>query len=266
MIKKIKEDIKMLKKILLLGFFVLSTSTLFAQEVFWSYDESDRELIIPPDCDNTLDAEELYDVGMRLLEETGYAKQGAPYCLVAAALDGHVDAQYEVARLYHRGNLLPKSELAAYKWATLAALNGHEDANLLGANIEQFLSIADIEAATNSLTELIPTIAQTSQDRLAAEVEKQEDMKEALQLAKRDIADLKKNGRLTSYDVAPAAPVPEPTEDVVEEEVEPAVSEDVLDETQNVAETSEETEHRVPEGESILSQEDLDSAPMPSDF
>ena len=109
---------------------------------------------------------------MRLLEETGYAKQGAPYCLIAAALDNHTEAQYQVARLYQKGILLPKSDLAAYKWATLAALNGHAEADRLGANIEQFLSIQDIEASTKSLADLIPVIAQATQKELDVEVAK----------------------------------------------------------------------------------------------
>ena len=125
----------MLKRLFLIGFVVLFAPAVMAQEVFWGFDEDNRELIIPPECDSSLTAQELFDAGMRLMEETGYAKQGAPYCLLAAALDNHSEAQYQVARLYQKGILLPKSDLAAYKWATVAALNGHADADRLGASI-----------------------------------------------------------------------------------------------------------------------------------
>lgn len=245
----------MLKKILLLSFLVLSAPALQAQEVFWGFGEDDRELIVPPECDNSLEAEELFEIGMRLLEETGYAKQGAPYCIMAAALDNHVEAQYEVARLYHKGILLPKSDLAAYKWATLAALNGHHEADLLGANLEQFMSIQDIEASTKSLTSLIPVIAQNTQEKLQAEVEKQEKLKAEIEFAKKDIADLKKFGKIMPREeIAP----PSPVSGAKTESVKKSSSKSVL------GQARENREERAKPNESIFSEQDLENAPMPS--
>ena len=188
----------MLKKILLIGFITLFAPAVMAQEVFWGFDENNRELIVPPECDSSLTAQELYDAGMRLLEETGYAKQGAPYCLIAAALDNHAEAQYQVARLYQKGILLPKSDLAAYKWATVAALNGHLEADRLGAGIEQFLSIQDIEASTKSLEGLIPIIAESAQKEMEDEEARQEKLREEIEVAKADVYDLKKYGKIKS--------------------------------------------------------------------
>ena len=253
----------MLKKIFLLVFLVLSAPTLQAQEVFWGFGEDDRELIIPPECDNSLEAEELFETGMRLLDETGYAKQGAPYCLMAAALDNHIEAQYEVARLYHKGILLPKSDLAAYKWATLAALNGHREADLLGAGIEQFMSIQDIEASTKSLTSLIPVIAQNTQERLQAELDKQNKLKAEIAFTKKDIADLKMFGKIMPRTI-------EETVATVNQNAQTMPAKDTSVSTKMISSKSvlgqarENREERAKPNESIFSQQDLDNAPMPS--
>ena len=141
----------MLKKLLFISFLFI-TPGVMAQEAFWSFDDNGEEMIIPPECDTTFDAEELYEIGVRLLEETGSAQMGAGYCLLSSAFAGHVGAQLEVAKMYHKGISMPKSDLAAYKWATLAALNGNEEADQLGATIEQFLSIQDIEISTEYIS------------------------------------------------------------------------------------------------------------------
>ena len=249
----------MFKKILLLSFLVLSAPALQAQEVFWGFGEDNRELIIPPECDTSLEAEELFEVGMRLLEETGYAKQGAPYCIMAAALDNHIEAQYEVAKLYHKGILLPKSDLAAYKWATLAALNGHQEADLLGANIEQFMSIQDIEASTKSLTSLIPVIAQNTQAKLQAEIDKQEKLKAEIEFAKKDIADLKKFGKIM--------PREEETPSITnqkEAKADKTVATKKTPSKSVLGQARENREERAKPNESIFSEQDLNNAPMPS--
>ena len=173
---------------------MLFASCVCAQEVFWGYDEDNRELMIPPECDSVQEASELYEVGMRLLEETGYARRGASYCLLAAAMDNHPRAQYQVAQMYHKGILLPKSDLAAYKWATLAALNGDEDADRLGATMEQFLSIQDIELSTQSLDALLPVITQNFQQQLEAEKKKQALIKQSIKAVNAEVQDLKKYG------------------------------------------------------------------------
>ena len=184
----------MLKKFLLLSTILFVASAAFAQEVFWGYDEQNKELIVPPECDSDQKADELYETGMRLFDETGYARQGASYCLLAAAMDNHAKAQYQVAYMYHKGILLPKSDLAAYKWATLAALNGNEDGDKLGAGIEQFLSIQDIEVSTKSLESLLPVITQSTKTKLEEEKKKQAQIKQAIKAVNAEVADLKKYG------------------------------------------------------------------------
>ena len=184
----------MLKKFLLLAFILLFAPCVLAQEVFWGYDEQGKELIVPPECDSDQKADELYEIGMHLFEETGYARQGASYCLLAAAMDNHPQAQYQVAHMYHKGILLPKSDLAAYKWATLAALNGNEEGDKLGAGIEQFLSIQDIELSTKSLESLLPIITKNTQQKLDDEVKKQALIKQSIKAVNAEVADLKKYG------------------------------------------------------------------------
>ncbi len=185
----------MLKKWLLIGFLLIAPGVM-AQEAFWGFDDNGDEMIIPPECDTTFDADELYDIGVRLLDETGSARMGAAYCLLSSAFAGHVGAQLEIAKMYHKGVGLPKSDLAAYKWATLAALNGNEEADQLGASIEQFLSIQDIELSTNSLANLIGTIKMTREQELAAEKQAYEDMKTQLSELKKDISDLERYGKI----------------------------------------------------------------------
>ena len=252
----------MLKKLLLIGFITLFAPVVMAQEVFWGFDEDNRELIIPPECDSSLSAQELYEAGMRLLEEIGYAKRGAPYCLLAAAMDNNADAQYQVARLYQKGILLPKSELAAYKWATIAALNGHTEADRLGASIEQFLSIQDIEASTKSLEGLIPIIKEASLKELEDEDSKQEKIKEEIGVANADIKDLTKHGRILNRSSKKKVKAKE-DEDVDVEKTVKSTSKKKSKKT-ILAKERENRSKRARANESIFSQEDLDNAPMPS--
>ncbi len=193
---------------LLMGF--LWVSPAMAQEAFWAFDDDGREMIIPPECDETFDADELYEIGMRLLDETGYVRQGAAYCLLASAFAGNVDAQYQVANMYHKGLSMPKSDLAAYKWATLAALNGSEEADRLGANIEQFLSIQDIEVSTNSLGSLIDSMTTNREEELALQNSDNENLKAYLKMLKEDISDLENYGKIRSSGRERIVPVRRP--------------------------------------------------------
>ena len=260
----------MLKKILLIGFVTLFAPAVMAQEVFWGFDENNRELIVPPECDSSLSKEELFDSGMRLLEETGYAKQGAPYCLIAAALDNHAEAQYQVARLYQKGILLPKSDLAAYKWATAAALNGHTEADRLGASIEQFLSIQDIEASTKSLESLIPIITESAQKEMEDEEARQEKLKEEIEIAKADVYDLQKYGKIKDRKKIAARKVTKEAKEEASGNEEEKTAKKAKTARKKRAQKSilarerENRKERAKANESIFSQEDLDNAPMPS--
>lgn len=225
-----------------------------AQEAFWSFDDNGEEMIIPPECDTTFDAEELYEIGVRLLEETGSAQMGAGYCLLSSAFAGHVGAQLEVAKMYHKGISMPKSDLAAYKWATLAALNGNEEADQLGATIEQFLSIQDIEISTNSLANLIQTITTKNEEKLAAEKQVYKDMKAKLSELKKDIFDLENYGKIQPR---------KPQKQVLLETV-PAQNETSKPSLTKSGKAPQPRTKPAKANEPIFSQHDLDMAPMPT--
>ena len=219
----------MFKKFLLTA-CVLVAAPAMAQEVFWGFDEDDNTMIIPQECDNAfyegstlMNPEELYEIGMHFLEEPGYVRQGAGYCLLAAAQLGNVDAQYQVAQMYHKGLALPKSDLAAYKWATLAALNGHEEADKFGASIEQFLSIDDIQASTSTLGDSLSLIRQRQQDELENVTKEVERMRDVVSTLNQEVMELEHFGRILTDSQRQRADLPttasaEATEEGGEEE------------------------------------------------
>lgn len=250
----------MFKKFLLVGFLLISPMA-FAQEAYWSFDDEGREMIIPPECDETFDADELYEIGMRLLDETGYVKQGAAYCLLASAFAGNANAQYQVAEMYHKGISMPKSDLAAYKWATLAALNGSEEADRLGAGIEQFLSIQDIELSTNSLGSMIGTMKSTKEAELAQTQATYDELKERLKTLKKEVSDLEMFGKILPAQKAKATSAQKGT-------TKPALSTTAQNTTPKPSLTSlkkpEPRTERARPNEPIFNKADLDAAPMPT--
>ncbi len=152
-----------------LGVCIGFTTPVQAQLSFWNYDDMGRESSIPTECDGFFNeatgeiivptSDEMYENGEKfLLSATPTERNKAGYCLIGAALLGNVDAQYRVAQLYNKGVVLPQDELSAYRWAFIAALNGHEDANRLALLLERFLTTEDIQTATNSITSLLPDI------------------------------------------------------------------------------------------------------------
>lgn len=236
----------MFKKVLLAGLILLAPCA-YAQEAFWAFDDDDKELIIPPECDEVFEADELYEIGIRLLEETGYARQGAGYCLLAAALapDGHAEAQYQVAQMYHKGIALPKSDLAAYRWATLAALNGSEKADQLGASIEQFLSIDDIQASTDSLASMLDVIKgqwQTKVLKVEEDLNNRLAYRNELRERKKE-RDRKNRHRRKKVNIDGSV---ELANEVVRDDIPDTPS------------------GGVEKGQAMFSQEDLDNVPMPS--
>ncbi len=243
----------MFKKLLLISFLLLS-SPICAQEAFWGFDDNGDEMIIPPECDTTFDPDELYDIGVRLLDEVGSARMGAAYCLLSSAFAGHVGAQLEVAKMYHKGIAMPKSDLAAYKWATLAALNGNEEADQLGANIEQFLSIQDIELSTNSLANLIGTITLKRQEELTEENQIYQDKKNQLSELKKDISDLKRYGKIQKR-AAPSVSTPQ-KQFVASPSTKPSLTKSGVIPKQRTQPAKA--------NEPIFSQADLNMAPMPT--
>ena len=110
-----------------------------AQDIFWSFDDNQNPLPIPAECDAKFDEirggvfmptmDEMYEYGMDFIKNTSLSiqQQGA-YCLLGAALQGHPEAQLEIAKLYEEGRVIPQDDLSAYKWAFIAALNGNKAA------------------------------------------------------------------------------------------------------------------------------------------
>ena len=95
--------------------------------------------------------------------EQGPSRINAGYCLISAALQGHVEAQYRLAQLYNKGIVLPQNDLVAYKWAYIAALNGHKEAEQLALMLEQFMSAEDVQLATASIQDMIPEMTAKKQ-------------------------------------------------------------------------------------------------------
>lgn len=146
---------------------LVSLNCVKAQEVFWAFDTNEKEIPIPEECDGTFNEElgkiviptpnELYSIGTAYLFKKGEEQKKASSCLVSAALQGHLEAQYTLAQLYSKGMVLPKNNLAAYKWAFIAGLQGHKSAERLAVSLEQFLSTQDIQQASDEAKLVIQT-------------------------------------------------------------------------------------------------------------
>ncbi len=157
-----------------------------AQDMFWSFDDNQNPLPIPAECDAKFDEirggvfmptmDEMYEYGMAFVKNSALSvqQQGA-YCLLGAALQGHPDAQLEVARLYEEGQVLPQDDLSAYKWAFIAALNGNKAAEKVTLMLEQLLTTADLERTSGAIQETRMQIQQNLQQKLEEERRKTEE-------------------------------------------------------------------------------------------
>ena len=151
-----------------------------AQDMFWSFDDSQNPLPIPSECDAKFDEirggvfmptmDEMYEYGMSFLKNPAVSvqQQGA-YCLLGAALQGHPEAQFEMAQLYEDGTVIPQDDLSAYKWAFIAALNGQKEAEKLTLTLEQFLTTEDLEKTSGAIQETRMQIQQYLQKKLEEE-------------------------------------------------------------------------------------------------
>ena len=150
-----------MKKILFLGFILLA-NTVSAQNLFWSFNDNQEPMTIAPECDAKFDevrggvfmptVDDVYQYGTIFLENpSDDIKHQAPYCFLVAALNGNADAQFQLAQLYNKGDILPQDDLSAYKWAFIAALNGNKEAEKFTLSLEQFLTTADLEATSSAI-------------------------------------------------------------------------------------------------------------------
>ncbi len=166
-----------MKKLLLLG-FILATTTASAQNLFWSFNDKQEPMTIAPECDAKFDevrggvfmptVEDVYQYGTIFLENpSDEIKRQAPYCFLVAALNGNADAQFQLAQLYNKGDILPQDDLSAYKWAFIAALNGNKEAEKFTLSLEQFLTTADLEATSGAIQSARLQIQENMQKQLA---------------------------------------------------------------------------------------------------
>ena len=171
-----------------------------AQTAFWNYDENNNETLIPAQCDGQFDEthggvfmpspDELYDQGELFLLEKGETRNNAGYCLLSAAIQGNVKAQYRVAQLYNKGLVLPQNDIVAYRWAFLASLNGSKEAEQLALTLEQVLSADEIKLATDTIEPILPTMTQEKSAELQAQEELLAEKRETLESINKEIDDL----------------------------------------------------------------------------
>ncbi len=205
-----------------LTLFMLCLSVTFnlkAQTAFWSFDANGDQLDIPLQCDGQFDEtrggvflpspEELYDYGESFLLEKGKEKNNAAYCFLSAALQGHVGAQYRLAQMYNKGIIFSQNDLAAYKWAFLAALHGHKKAEQMALTLEQLLSTTDIDMATQSIQAILPSLTQRKTDSLAILSQELDAKKAKLEQINKEIDNM-----LGIKFVSPQLKVPEPILDL----------------------------------------------------
>lgn len=163
-----------------------------AQDMFWNFDDKQNPLPIPTECDAKFDeirggvfvptVDEMYEYGMAFLKNSALSvqQQGA-YCLLGAALQGHPDAQLEMAKLYAGGSVLPQDDLSAYKWAFIAALNGNKPAEKLTLMLEQYLTTTDLDLTSGAIQETRMQIQQNLQKKLEEERRQAEEDKAKLE-------------------------------------------------------------------------------------
>ena len=155
-------------------------ATASAQDMFWNFDDNQNPLPIPAECDAKFDEirggvfmptmDEMYEYGMAFIKNNALSvKQQGAYCLMGAALQGHADAQLEVAKMYEEGRILPQSDLGAYKWAFISALNGNKDAEKITLMLEQILPTSDLELSKSDIQETRIQIQQNLQKQLEEE-------------------------------------------------------------------------------------------------
>lgn len=150
-----------MKFLLLFGLFLTALPTQ-AQNVFWSFTDDQQPLTIAPECDARFEEirggvfmpsiEEVYQNGLAFLASSSdEIRRQAPYCFLSAALQGHADAQFQLAKMYNKGDLMAQDDLSSYKWALIAAANGNEEAQTFALNLEQVLTNRDLEIVNTEI-------------------------------------------------------------------------------------------------------------------
>lgn len=201
-------------RFLLITLMILAALPVKAQNIFWSFSDNQQPLTIAPECDGRFEeirggvfmpsVEEVYEHGQVFLESTSdEIRRQAPYCFLFAALQGHADAQFQLAKLYNKGDLLPQDDLSAYKWSFIAAANGNKDAEVFVLNLEQVLTTKDMDAVSGDIRKYLD----------AAKDDKRKKMDEI----SKEMATLKTPGA-DSTGAVPSAPIPTDFSDIFTEE------------------------------------------------
>ena len=147
-------------------------------------------------------AEEVYQNGLAFLASPSEEiKRQAPYCFLASALQGHAAAQFQLAKMYNKGDILAQDDLSAYKWAMISAANGNQDAQGFALSLEQVLSTRDLEIVTAEI--------KNNWDRI-----QDEQRKELEELSKKAAALKQESGQAKETAEIPVAPVPTNLSDI----------------------------------------------------
>ena len=181
-----------MKKILTLAFILTSSTALMAQDAsFWTFDDNQQPVTIPAECEGHFDevrggvfnptVDDLYEYGVTFLssDELTVKQQGA-YCILSAALQGHVKSQFILAQLYEQGKVLPQDDLSAYKWSFMAALGGEKDAERYALTLEQFLTTDELERTNGAIQETRMKVQENIQKLLDEQKLKIEEEREEL--------------------------------------------------------------------------------------
>jgi TPR repeat protein len=99
-------------------------------------------------CKDIKDGAELYQIAISLRDSKDAKDQiDAVDCMVGAAFRSYGAAEYELARMYSVGSIVPQSNIFAYRWAELAVMDGYPDAKELRDRLEAELSANELETA-----------------------------------------------------------------------------------------------------------------------
>ena len=114
-------------------------------------------------CKKIKDVTELYQTALSLRDSKDEKeKVDAVDCFLSAASRGHGAAEFEIAKMYNTGTILPLSQIFAYRWAQLAVMDKYSDALPLRDQLEQELTPDELESALKSVQKIY-------QDRIDAE-------------------------------------------------------------------------------------------------
>ena len=99
-------------------------------------------------CDSIKDPKQLFSIAMSLRDSTDKKEQiTAIDCLTISATRGYGPAEYELARMYAVGNVVAQSDIFAYRWAQMAAMDKYKPAESLRDSLEKNMPVEDLSKA-----------------------------------------------------------------------------------------------------------------------